>query len=107
MVSVELHGADAERTRAVIGELSGLERVIAEQNELALFVEDGASSIAEIVRRLDAGDVEVGRDLGLATLAGRRLPRGDRPAAGGCGAGAGTGDESAEEDEAAAKAVVP
>ena len=54
VVTVELHGADAERTREVIGELPGLDRVIVEQNELALFVEDGATSIAEIVRRLDA-----------------------------------------------------
>src|SRR5919204_7007438 len=53
VVSVELHGADAERTQAVIGELPGLERVIAEEDALALFVEDGASSIAQIVRRLD------------------------------------------------------
>src|SRR4051812_33813213 len=60
VVTVELLGADPERTRAVIGELPGLDHVIVEQNELALFVEDGASSIAQIVRRLDAAGVEVG-----------------------------------------------
>ena len=60
VVSVELHGADAERTQQVIGELPGLDRVIAEQDALALLVENGAASIAEIVRRLDAADVEVG-----------------------------------------------
>jgi ABC-2 type transport system ATP-binding protein len=107
VVSVELHGADAERTRAVIGELSGLDRVIAEQDELALFVEDGASSIAEIVRRLDAGDVEVGAisvsrpslDDVFLEATGRRLEGAEQEQE--------PRDESAEEDEAAAKAVAP
>jgi ABC-2 type transport system ATP-binding protein len=107
VVSVELHGADAERTRAVIGELSGLDRVIAEQDELALFVEDGASSIAEIVRRLDAGDVEVGAisvsrpslDDVFLEATGRRLEGAEQEQD--------ARDVSAEEDEAAAKAVAP
>jgi ABC-2 type transport system ATP-binding protein len=107
VVSVELHGADADRTREVIGELPGLERVIAEQDALALFVDDGASSIAQIVRRLDAADVEVGAisvsrpslDDVFLEATGRRLE--------GAQAEHEREDESAEEDEAAARAVVP
>jgi ABC-2 type transport system ATP-binding protein len=105
VVSVELHGADAERTQEVIGELPGLDRVIAEQDALALFVEDGAGSIAEIVRRLDAADVEVGAisvsrpslDDVFLEATGRRLE----------GAGTDHPDEGAEQDEAAAKALAP
>ena len=103
VVSVELHGADAERTQQVIGDLPGLDRVIAERDALALFVENGAASIAEIVRRLDAADVEVGAisvsrpslDDVFLEATGRRLE----------GADSGHEDEGAEQDEAAAKAV--
>ena len=103
VVSVELHGADAERTQQVIGDLPGLDRVIAEQDALALFVENGAASIAEIVRRLDTADVEVGAisvsrpslDDVFLEATGRRLE----------GAEAEHTDEGAELDEAAAKAV--
>jgi ABC-2 type transport system ATP-binding protein len=59
VVSVALDGAGAEATAAVIGELPGLERVVTEQNALALYVEDGAASIAEIVRRLDRERISV------------------------------------------------
>jgi ABC-2 type transport system ATP-binding protein len=107
VVTVELHGADPERTRDVIGELPGLDRVIVEQNELALFVEDGAASIAQIVRRLDAADVEVGAisvsrpslDDVFLEATGRRLEGAQQEQE--------HADEGAEEDEAAAKAVVP
>jgi ABC-2 type transport system ATP-binding protein len=107
VVSVELHGADAERTRQVIGELPGLDRVIAEQDALALFVENGAASIAEIVRRLDAADVEVGAisvsrpslDDVFLEATGRRLEGAQQEQA--------HADEAAEQDEAAAKAVAP
>ncbi len=106
VVSVELHGADAERTQQVIGDLPGLDRVIAQPDALALFVENGAASIAEVVRRLDAGDVEVGAisvsrpslDDVFLEATGRRLE------------GAGTDqpeDKGAEQDEAAAKALAP
>jgi ABC-2 type transport system ATP-binding protein len=105
VVSVELHGADAERTQQVIGDLPGLDRVIAQQDALALFVENGAASIAEVVRRLDAAHVDVGAisvsrpslDDVFLEATGRRLE------------GAGSDqpeDEGAEEDEAAARAVV-
>ncbi|HEY7121803.1 MAG TPA: ATP-binding cassette domain-containing protein [Solirubrobacterales bacterium] len=107
VVSVELHGADAQRTQDVIGELPGLDRVIAEQDALALFVEDGATSIAEIVRRLDAADVEVGAisvsrpslDDVFLEATGRRLEGAQQEHE--------HDDESAEEDEAAARAVAP
>jgi ABC-2 type transport system ATP-binding protein len=107
VVTVELHGADAERTREVIGELPGLDRVIVEQSELALFVEDGASSIAEIVRRLDAAGVEVGAisvsrpslDDVFLEATGRRLEGAQQEHE--------HVDEAAEEDEAAARAVAP
>jgi ABC-2 type transport system ATP-binding protein len=103
VVSVELHGADAERTQEVIGELPGLDRVIAEEDALALFVENGAASIAEIVRRLTDANVEVGAisvsrpslDDVFLEATGRRLE----------GAETGTEDESAAQDEAAARAV--
>jgi ABC-2 type transport system ATP-binding protein len=60
VVSIALDGSDAEATAAAIGELPGLERVLTEENGLALYVEDGAASIAEIVRRLDRAGISVG-----------------------------------------------
>jgi ABC-2 type transport system ATP-binding protein len=60
VVSVSLDGADVTATEAALGGLPGLERVVAERDALALYVEDGASSIAEIVRRLDRDRIEVG-----------------------------------------------
>jgi ABC-2 type transport system ATP-binding protein len=60
VVSVALDGADIEATKAAIGELPGLERIVAEQDALVLYVEDGPSSIAEIVRRLDREGISVG-----------------------------------------------
>jgi ABC-2 type transport system ATP-binding protein len=60
VVSVSLNGADPAATQAAIGELPGLERVMVEQDALALYVEDGPASIAEIVRRLDRSGLSVG-----------------------------------------------
>ena len=60
VVSVALDGADPEATKAAIGELPGLERVVDAPDGLALYLEDGANSIAEIVRRLDAAGIRVG-----------------------------------------------
>jgi ABC-2 type transport system ATP-binding protein len=60
VVSVTLEGADVEATKAAIGELPGLERVVAEPNALALYVDDGPASIAEVVRRLDREGIRVG-----------------------------------------------
>jgi ABC-2 type transport system ATP-binding protein len=60
VVSVSLNGADVAATEAALGGLPGLERVVVEPDALALYVEDGASSIAEIVRRLDRDEIQVG-----------------------------------------------
>jgi ABC-2 type transport system ATP-binding protein len=60
VVSVSLNGADPAATERALLELPGLERVVVEPGALALYVEDGASSIAEIVRRLDRDQIEVG-----------------------------------------------
>jgi ABC-2 type transport system ATP-binding protein len=60
VVRLELNGADPVVTKAAIGSLPGLERVVDEPGALALYVENGAGSIAEIVRRLDRAGVQVG-----------------------------------------------
>jgi ABC-2 type transport system ATP-binding protein len=60
VVRLEFDGADPAATEAAIGELPGLERVVHEPDALALYLEDGAGSIAEIVRRLDRAGVQVG-----------------------------------------------
>jgi ABC-2 type transport system ATP-binding protein len=59
VVSVSLEGADVTAVEASLAGLPGLERVLAERDALALYVEDGASSIAEIVRRLDRENISV------------------------------------------------
>jgi ABC-2 type transport system ATP-binding protein len=85
VVSVSLDGADAAATEAALRDLDGLERVITEPDALALYVRDGASSVAQIVRRLDreqirAGAISVARpsldDVFLKTT-GRRLEEGE------------------------------
>jgi ABC-2 type transport system ATP-binding protein len=60
VVSVQLAGADMAATQTAIGELPGLERVVAEREFLALYLDDGPGSIAEIVRRLDGARIRVG-----------------------------------------------
>ncbi len=60
VVSVALNGADATATELALAGLPGLEQVVAEPGALALYVEDGAGSIAEIVRRLDRDQINVG-----------------------------------------------
>jgi ABC-2 type transport system ATP-binding protein len=88
VVSVAVDGAGIALTKAAIGQLPGLERVVAEHDALVLYVEDGPSSIAEIVRRLDgegisAGAISVARptlDDVFLKATGRRL-EGDEEAA--------------------------
>jgi ABC-2 type transport system ATP-binding protein len=88
VVSVALDGAGIEATRAAIGDLPGLERLVAEHDGLVLYVEDGPSSIAEIVRRLDREGISVGAvsvsrptlDDVFLSATGRRL-EGDEEAA--------------------------
>jgi ABC-2 type transport system ATP-binding protein len=60
VVSVSLNGADPAAIESALTGLLGLERIMPEVGALALYVEDGASSIAEIVRRLDRDQIEVG-----------------------------------------------
>jgi ABC-2 type transport system ATP-binding protein len=60
VVSVALNGCDGVTTQEAIGKLEGLERVVVERDAIALYVEDGPSSIAEIVRRLDRDGIQVG-----------------------------------------------
>jgi ABC-2 type transport system ATP-binding protein len=60
VVSVALEGADIEATEAALAGLPGLERVVAQPDALALYVEDGAGSIAEVVRRLERAQIRVG-----------------------------------------------
>jgi ABC-2 type transport system ATP-binding protein len=60
VVTVDLAGADAIRVESAVTGIPGLERVVTEADALALYVEDGAGSIAEIVRRLDRADINVG-----------------------------------------------
>jgi ABC-2 type transport system ATP-binding protein len=60
VVSVSLNGADSAATEEALTGLPGLERVVASVDALALYVEDGAGSIAEIVRRLDRDELQVG-----------------------------------------------
>jgi ABC-2 type transport system ATP-binding protein len=60
VVRLALGGADPGATEAAVGGLPGLERVVAEADEVALYLEDGAGSIAEIVRRLDRDQIRVG-----------------------------------------------
>jgi ABC-2 type transport system ATP-binding protein len=60
VVSVTLNGADAEATQAALAGLPGLERVAVAADSIALYVEDGAASISEIVLRLNAADILVG-----------------------------------------------
>ena len=60
VVTLALGGAEAAATETAISDLPGLERVVTELDALALYVEDGAGSIAEIVRRLDRASIQVG-----------------------------------------------
>jgi ABC-2 type transport system ATP-binding protein len=60
VVTLALDGADAAATERAVAGLDGLERVVAEPDALALYVENGAGSIVEIVRRLEAAGIRVG-----------------------------------------------
>jgi ABC-2 type transport system ATP-binding protein len=60
VVTVAVEGGDTEATEAALHGLAGLERIVPEPDALALYVENGAGAIAEIVRRLDASDITPG-----------------------------------------------
>ena len=81
VVSVSVEGADVAGTEAALCGLPGLERLVVEADALALYVEDGARSIPEIVRclerdRIRAGAISVARpslDDVFLKATGRRL----------------------------------
>ena len=60
VVSVSVEDADVAATEDTLLALPGLERVVVERGGLALYVEDGAGSIAEIVRRLERDEIRAG-----------------------------------------------
>ena len=60
VVTVTLDGADAGATEAALRELPGLQRVVSARGALALYLEDGAAAVAEIVRCLDREQLRVG-----------------------------------------------
>jgi ABC-2 type transport system ATP-binding protein len=60
VVWVSVNGSDIVALERALAGLPGLERTVAEPEALALYVEDGSSSIAEIVRRLDRDQIDVG-----------------------------------------------
>jgi ABC-2 type transport system ATP-binding protein len=60
VVSVSVEGADVEATTTALAGLAGLERVVGEPDAVALYVEDGASSIPEVVRRLEREQIRAG-----------------------------------------------
>jgi ABC-2 type transport system ATP-binding protein len=87
VVSVALNGADPVATEAALGDLPEIERVVTEPHALALYVEDGANLIAEIVRRLDRDGIRVGAisvsrpslDDVFLKATGRRLEGSEQP----------------------------
>jgi ABC-2 type transport system ATP-binding protein len=89
VVSLSLDSAEIEAGLAALSGLPGLERVVVEPDALALYIEDGASAIAEIVRRLDAerirfGAIAVSRptlDDVFLEATGRRLEGDEQPRA--------------------------
>jgi ABC-2 type transport system ATP-binding protein len=60
VVSVSVQRDDVAATEAALTGLTGLERVVLEPDGLALYVEDGAGSIAEIVRLLEREQIRLG-----------------------------------------------
>ncbi|MEO8968515.1 MAG: ATP-binding cassette domain-containing protein [Solirubrobacteraceae bacterium] len=60
VVSVSLAAADIGALEAALAGLPGLERTVAAPDALAVYVENGASQIAEIVRRIDHAGIIVG-----------------------------------------------
>jgi ABC-2 type transport system ATP-binding protein len=60
VVSVSVDGDHAVATETALTGLPGLERVMVEAGGIALYVEDGAGSIAEIVRRLEREQIPTG-----------------------------------------------
>jgi ABC-2 type transport system ATP-binding protein len=60
VVTVALAGAELAAVEAALTGLPGLDSIVTERDALALYIDNGAAAIAEIVRRLDAAGIEVG-----------------------------------------------
>ena len=60
VVTLALDGADAAATERAVSGLEGLERIVAEADALALYVDNGAGQVTEIVRLLEGGGIQVG-----------------------------------------------
>jgi ABC-2 type transport system ATP-binding protein len=60
VVSVALEGADPASAETSLQELPGLERIVIEPDAIAVYVENGAGSIPEIVRRLERDEIPIG-----------------------------------------------
>ena len=60
VVTVSLDGADTTAAELALQGLAGPEQMVVEPDALAIYVEDGAGSIVEIVRRLDRAQITVG-----------------------------------------------
>jgi ABC-2 type transport system ATP-binding protein len=60
VVSVSVESADVAGAEAALSGLPGLERLVVEPDAVALYVEHGASSVPEIVRRLERGRIRAG-----------------------------------------------
>jgi ABC-2 type transport system ATP-binding protein len=59
VVTVSFENGDIAEAEESLSALPGLERIVVEQHALALYVEDGAGSIAEIVRRFERDQIRV------------------------------------------------
>jgi ABC-2 type transport system ATP-binding protein len=60
VVSVSIENGDIAEAEESLCNLPGLERIVVEHHALALYVEDGAGSIAEIVRCFERDQIRVG-----------------------------------------------
>ena len=96
VVTISLDGTGASEIELALDGLSGLERVVPEPGGIALYVENGAGQIAEIVRRIDSrglafGAISIARpslDDVFLQATGRRLEGADQP----------TGDQGADHE---------
>ena len=79
VVRIDVADADVAAARDAVAKLAGLQQVVEEGSALALYVDNGAAAIPDLVRLLDKAKVVVERDLGVAAQPGRRVPQGDRP----------------------------
>ena len=96
VVTISLDGTEPSEIDVALEGLAGLERVVPEPGGIALYVENGAGQIAEIVRRIDSrglafGAISIARpslDDVFLQATGRRLEGADQP----------TGDEGADHE---------